>query len=182
MVQANLFGDVEVNQKDICYTPDEVAREVVELYSPAGHILEPCKGAGVFSKYLPGADWCEIREGRDFFEYRNRVDWIVSNPPYSIFAKWLRHSFEVADHIVYLIPIIRCFVSPRIIADIKHYGGIRHFRVFKEACFPDWTINFAIGAVYFQRGYSGGMDISFSQANNGINPTLKGAGQIGWFN
>jgi len=32
-------------------------------------------------------DWCEITEGKDIFEYAGMVDWIVSNPPYSLLDK-----------------------------------------------------------------------------------------------
>ena len=38
---------------------------MVEFFKPSGRILEPCKGDGVFLKYLPSAEWCEIQEGRD---------------------------------------------------------------------------------------------------------------------
>jgi len=29
-------------------------------------------------------DWTEISEERDFFKYNKMVDWVVTNPPYSI--------------------------------------------------------------------------------------------------
>ena len=157
-MQATLFA-MPPNPKDVAYTPDNVARDMVELFNPSGRILEPSKGEGVFLQYLPGADWCEITEGRDFFACNTRYDWIVGNPPYSIFSHWLRHSFALADNIVYLIPIIRCFVSSRIIKDIKKFGGIRTIAVYDEANFPNWSINFAIGAVHFQRGYGGPLSV-----------------------
>ena len=156
--QENLFL-LPPNPKDVVFTPDNVARDMVNLFKPTGKILEPSKGEGALIKYLPSADWCEITEGRDFFTCDEKYDWIVGNPPYSIFADWLRHSFRLADDIVYLIPIIRCWVSSRIIKDIKGFGGIKMIAVYDEQNFKDWTINFAIGAVHFQRNYKGGCEV-----------------------
>lgn len=157
-MQASLFA-VSPNQKDVVYTPDNVAFDMVNLFQPTGKILEPSKGDGALMKYLPTADWCEIESGKDFFNVNTHYDWIVGNPPYSIFADWLRHSFKIADNIVYLIPIIRCFVSSRIIKDIRAYGGIKTIAVYDEQNFKNWTINFAIGAVHFQRGYKSGANV-----------------------
>ena len=162
MKQANLFNEIWVNPIDIVYTPDDVASDIVDHFKPSGKCLDPCRGDGAFYKYLPlDSLWCEAKEGRDFFDFDEPVDWIVSNPPYSIFAKWLRHSFKISHNIVYLIPIIRCFVSTAIIGDIKTFGGIKEIFVFKESCFTDWSINFAIGAVHFQRNYTGGIAVTF---------------------
>lgn len=147
---------------DVVYTPDWVARDMVDFFKPSGRILEPCAGGGAILKYLPGADWCEIEKGRDFFAMREHYDWIISNPPYSIFADWLRYSFKVANDIVYLVPIIRNFVSTRIMKDISIYGGVKHCRVYDESNFKGWSINFAVGAVHYQKDYRGPMEISFA--------------------
>jgi hypothetical protein len=49
-----------------------------------GKVLEPCKGEGAFLQYyLTDADWCEIAEGKNYYDYEKKVDWIVTNPPYS---------------------------------------------------------------------------------------------------
>ena len=63
-------------------TPAWVAEDMVEYFSPNGLILEPCRGEGVFTNIMPTAEWCEVREGRDFFDWDKPVDWIISNPPY----------------------------------------------------------------------------------------------------
>lgn len=152
MPQTSLFA-LPANPRDVVYTPDNVARDMVNLFAPSGRILEPAKGDGAILRHLVGADWCEIAEGVDFFACTARYDWIIGNPPYSIFAAWLRHSFTLADDIVYLIPIIRCWVSSRIIKDIRAYGGIKTIAVYDERNFSTWSIRFAVGAVHFRRGY-----------------------------
>jgi hypothetical protein len=73
---------------------------------------------------MPTADWCEVRDGRDFFAWREPVDWIVSNPPYSIFSEFLRHAFRVAQDIVFLIPVNKAFNSDRMMREIWTWGGI----------------------------------------------------------
>jgi hypothetical protein len=152
-----------VNEKDIVYTPDGIARKIVDFFQPSGRILEPSKGEGVFLKYLPpNTEWCEIREGRDFFAWKEKVDWIIGNPPYSVFSDWLRHSFEVAENIVYLIPVNKPFNSNRLMRDIYEYGGIRQIYVIGHGRWLGWQMGYAVGAVYFQRGWKGGISIKFA--------------------
>lgn len=157
-MQAQLL-QMALNPRDVVYTPDDVARDVVNFFKPTGRILEPCAGDGAFLRYLPpDTDWCEIEKGRDFFACHERYDWIVGNPPYSIFSDWLRHSFEIAANIVYIIPINKAFNSHRSMCEIARYGGIKTIYVFSQQTFSDygWTVNFALGAVHFRRGYKGG--------------------------
>ena len=58
-----------LNPNDVVFTPSHIAKKIVEMFNPQGKILEPCKGEGAFLKYLPEDTlWCEITEGKDFFE------------------------------------------------------------------------------------------------------------------
>ena len=81
---------------DIVYTPDWVARDMVDYFKPSGRILEPSCGDGAFLRHLPAnTEWCEIEKGRDFFTWHDCVDWIIGNPPYMIYDQWMAHSFEL---------------------------------------------------------------------------------------
>lgn len=162
----DLFGDSLVNRDDVVYTPDHVAKAVVERFKPSGRILDPCKGGGAFTRYMPGAEWCEIREGRCFYDWKEPVDWIVSNPPYSIFADFLRHSFTVAENIVYLIPVNKAFNSDKMMREIWSWGGVKTCLVIGGGGSLNFPIGFCIGAVHFVRGYRGGMDVEFYSPNN----------------
>lgn len=145
----------DVNPNDIVYTPDAVAKMIVDEFKPAGRILEPCKGGGAFMRYLPeGSEWCEIREGRDFFEFKDSVDWIVSNPPYSNWERWLTHSFEIAQNVVYLVPIAKVFKSMGTVRSIYEYGGIVKV-IFMPAGKAGFQFGFPCGAFHFRRGYCG---------------------------
>lgn len=152
---------IALDKKDIVYTPDWVARDMVDFFKPSGRILEPAAGDGAILKYLPGADWCEIEKGRDFFACHERYDWIFGNPPYSVFSDWLGHSMEISENIVYLIPLTRLFNSMFFVKRVSEYGGIAHMRYYADGGELGWEIGFLIGAVHFQRGYTGPMYTSF---------------------
>ena len=99
-------------EKDIVYTPQDLALDMIRYFSPTGVCLDPCSGNGAFFDHLPeGSEWCDIANGRDFYAWNDPVDWIISNPPYSHLLAWLRHSFKVARNIVYLMPSHRVFAS-----------------------------------------------------------------------
>ena len=153
---------IALDPGDVVYTPDWVAKDMVDFFKPTGRILEPCAGDGVFLKYLPPkTEWCEIQKGRDFFSWRERVDFCFGNPPFKVFMSWLEHSFTIADNVIYVIPANKAFNSFRTLKAIFEYGGIVHMRVYGGGASLDFPIGFAVAAVHFKRGYTGGMHTSF---------------------
>jgi hypothetical protein len=150
-----------VRGDDIVLTPRHIAKAIVERFKPYGRVLDPCRGNGAFSDVMPGCDTCEIRDGQDFFAWSDPVDWIVSNPPYSIYSDFLRHSFKVAREIVYLIPINKAFNSDRMMREVQEWGGIPTIYVIGSGGSLNFPIGFAIGAVHYSRGYRGGTMTEF---------------------
>jgi hypothetical protein len=151
------------NEKnDKCYTPLPIAKQIIDLFPLYGKVLDPFKGKGAFYDQIPDyknmdyikRDWCEIDEGRDFFDYTKKVDWIISNPPYSILDEVLEHSFEIADNVVYLVPISKIFTSLRRIRGILSYGNIREIHILSagKCGFP---FGFPACAIWLQKGYDG---------------------------
>lgn len=112
------------NGNDKVYTPISLCKKIIQYFKPQGLILEPCKGTGNFSNLLPNCEWCEIDENKDFFDYNNQnVDWIITNPPYSIVKKFLLKSYEIkAKNIVYVIPINHILGLKARLNDMKKYG------------------------------------------------------------
>ena len=152
---------IDLNPNDVVFTPYNIARYIVEVFNPSGKCLDPCKGEGVFHQLLPkNSDWCEIVYGKNFYDYNKKVDWIVSNPPYSDFNRWLDHSFELADNVVYLCPIAKVFKSWGTLMVIKKYGGIRKIIFFKgsDCGFP---FGFPVGAFHFKRNWKGSVEIDY---------------------
>ena len=149
-------------EQDIVMTPNWCAADCVEWFKPSGRILDPCKGNGAFLQYMPGADWCEIREGKDFWNWTEPVDWIMSNPPYSCFRKWLAHSFEIAENIVYLIPVQKIVLGYGQVEEIFAWGGIKHIRWYGTGTRLGFPYGNAIGAVHMMKNYRGDTGWSFN--------------------
>lgn len=151
-----------INPNDVVYTPIPWAKDIIDFFQPSGLCLDPCRGGSAFYDNLPEPkQWCEIAEGIDFFKHKTKVDWIVSNPPYSTFSRWLDHSLPLADNIVYLIPVNKLLSSMGKLQKVEAFGGIRHIRYYgtgRDAGFP---FGFPVGAVHLQRGYKGPIDISW---------------------
>lgn len=142
-------------EKDVVYTPRELAWDMVDYFRPYGACLDPCMGDGAFYDLLPAArrDWCEIERGRDFYAYTTRVNWIIGNPPYSNLLAWIRHSFKLADDIVYLMPLHRVFASAQFLKDLFAWGCVAHIRTYGTG--TDWGFPFghALAAVHYRKTY-----------------------------
>lgn len=96
--------------KDVFYTPDKLMREhlnlVVEYTTPNDKWYDPFYGEGIYYNNYPtdNKDFSEITLGKDFFSYNTKVDIIVSNPPYSMIDKVLKHSVSLKPRVIsYLI-------------------------------------------------------------------------------
>ena len=148
---------------DVVQTPLHLALRIAKHFNPQGHVLEPCAGEENFSTALqrPGAmvHVCEITRGKDFFEWNEAVNWIVTNPPWSKIRAFLRHSMKLAPDVVFLMTVNHVWTKARL-RDVKEAGfGI------KEIClcempkeFPQ--SGFQLGAIHFRQGWRG--DISLT--------------------
>ncbi len=140
---------------DVVQTPPEMAARIVRHFRPEGRVLEPCRGEGNFLRVLPeGTEWCEIKEGRDFFEWHKPVDWIVTNPPWSLIRTFLRHGMEVSDHVVFLLTINHVWTKARV-RDMAEMGfGLREIALLEMP--PEFPQSgFQLGAVHVARGWTG---------------------------
>lgn len=89
------------NPKDLFYTPVLLAIELIKLVPlfEGDFVLDPAYGNGAFYDNFPSyvkKDFCEIEKGRDFFEWDKKVDWLITNPPYSKLDLWITHSCTLA--------------------------------------------------------------------------------------
>lgn len=156
MERQTSLWDIPVLTADIVYTPTAVSENIIQLLKPTGLCLDPCKGDGSFFDKLPlNSEYCEIREGLDFFEYNKKVDWIIGNPPYSIFEDFLRHSFEIADNVSYLVPTNKIFQRQVIMDMINRYGGIKSMIIYGSGTLIDFPFGFSVGNFHFEKGYKG---------------------------
>ncbi|MEO0453355.1 MAG: hypothetical protein AAFY98_04375 [Verrucomicrobiota bacterium] len=152
-----------------------MAKRIVDHFQPEGRILEPCSGMGHFLKYLPSAEWCEIKQGRDFFEWKQPVDWIVTNPPWSQIRPFLNHGMSVAENIVFLMTVNHVWTKARI-RDVREQSyGIREIALVEMP--PEFPQSgFQLGAIHYQRGWEG--DIAFSDISKPVGPARSGRQRV----
>ncbi len=151
-------------ESDYVLTPEWCAKDMIDFFNPQGLILDPCCGLNeVFINLLPSNSmYCEIQKGINFFDFNNKVDWIIGNPPYSIFKDWMIHSFEIADNIVYLLPMFKVFNALGLCRIYKQNGWIKHIRIYDTGRQGiEWSRSRPIAAVYFKKGYTGDTQWSF---------------------
>lgn len=154
-----------VNPNDVVFTPDWLAKQICEMFPIAGKVLEPCKGEGAFLKYLPpDTDWCEIVDGKNYYDYNEKVDWIVTNPPYSDFNRFLSHSFNLAENIVLLVPVAKMFKSMGTLKAVFEYGGFVEIHTLpaSQAGFP---FGFPCAVYHMKRNYTGETKIRMLKIN-----------------
>ena len=97
----------KLSPNDVFHTPPVVAKLMIEMcdIKPTDTVLDPSKGDnGVFYNNFPecNKDYCEITEDKDFFDYDKKVDWVIGNPPYSLWNKWIDHTMKITDKFCYI--------------------------------------------------------------------------------
>ena len=100
--------------KDVFYTPTDLVKlhlDLVKPYVQDGDVIyDPFFGKGAYHNAFPSAflsntfQFSEIEMGKDFFEFDEEVQVIISNPPYSMIDKVLEKSVALNPHVIsYLI-------------------------------------------------------------------------------
>lgn len=154
------------NPADKVYTPDNIVEDVLNHYkanvNKSQTIMEPFRGTGNFYKKLEclsnhTVEWCEIDEGVDFFQTETKVDWIITNPPYSIFKDVLPKCLEVADNNILVIPVNKLLSSVPRLMDIKRAGhGIKEVYYLGSGRQLKFPFGFPVAAVHIQNGWEEG--------------------------
>ena len=141
---------------DVHYTRPDVAKAIVEHFRPHGTCYEPFKGDGAILKFLPkGAYWTEIEEGKDFFNFKQQVDWIITNPPYSNLTDVMKRCFELSVHTVFLVPQSKIYSSAPRMKLVRDVAGIREKLNFGSGRELGFNTGFPFSAFHFERGYKG---------------------------
>lgn len=152
---------------DVVMTKEETAKLIINYFSnqykSTDTFLDPCSGMGAFYKNYPSENkyMCEIMLNIDFFTFDKKVDWIITNPPFSIFDEFLLHSFKISDNVVFFCPLNKVFKSKKIDNSIKQYGGIKeivHLGTGGQHGFP---FGFPVGCIHYKKDYSG--DIKYTR-------------------
>lgn len=150
------------NKNDKCMTPPKIAEQLCMLLpvKMLDSCLDAFAGENAFYNSLPSLviDWCEIDHGRDFFDYNKQVDWIISNPPYSILDAVLDHSFELSKNVAYLVPLSKVFSSMGRIRKWQAYGNIKKIWIL-SASRCGFPFGFPAAFVWWEKDYKGATEI-----------------------
>ena len=153
---------VPTGGNDVVYTPDILSKKIVEHFRPQirGKILEPCYGGGSFVRALEGEGFrvtgLELEKGSDFFDYRKKVDWIITNPPWSKARDFLIHSYEISDNVVFLITLHHVLCLRARIRDMGFANfGLKEVVICDTPPKPWPQSGFQLGAIHIQRNFSG---------------------------
>lgn len=155
-------------------TPAPIPQIVIDYYDPKGAVLDAARGGGAFYDVLkrPGVTrlWAELDDGIDFFDEENRfgcdegfmtcpdgVDWIITNPPWSVILDWWIRGMQLADNVVYLCLVPGCFQNAKKREYEEAGFGIKTIAYVKQppedTPWPD--TGFTLAAVQVQRGWKG---------------------------
>jgi hypothetical protein len=117
-------GDREIN--DFYPTPDRATIELLKRININGIVWECACGDGAISKLLPpdtiSTDLIDRgygESGIDFLKTYKQVDWIITNPPYSLATEFVEHSLECANNVALL-------------CKIQFLEGVKRYKFFKE--------------------------------------------------
>jgi type I restriction-modification system DNA methylase subunit len=138
---------------DIFYTPSNLACSIVGYLNPTESYLEPCLGSGSFFNSVNiSKDYCEIEKGIDFLTYEKKVNWIITNPPFSKFKDFLKKSLEIANHVAFLCPINHFTTKARVNLIFNAGFSIKEILLLKETPKEFPQSGFQWGVVYLSKG------------------------------
>jgi hypothetical protein len=96
---------------DVFITPPKLAKVGISMIDckESDIWFDPFKNDGSYYNQFPEnfpKKWCEILEGKDFFDFDEPIDIISSNPPYSMIDEVLSKSVELKPRVIqYLLGI-----------------------------------------------------------------------------
>ena len=149
--------------QDLVMTPPELAAVVIGHFAGrmSGTVLDPARGQGAFHDRFPACldrHWCEITEGRDFLDWHEPVDWVMSNPPWSRLRDFSRHAMRIAPNIVWLAPLTNLTTKARL-RDLDEAGfGIAELVLIDTP--KGWPQSgFQLVAAWLRKGHGGGWSV-----------------------
>lgn len=146
------------NSDDVVMTPQDLAIKLIKHFNPVGRGLEPCRGTGNIYQHLTNCDWCEISEGRDFYEYNSKVDYIFTNPPWSQMRKFLQHSYKLADNVYVLVTVNHLWTKARL-KDMRdnNFGVVEICCVHTPKNFPQ--SGFQLAMIHLKKNFFGKINL-----------------------
>lgn len=128
---SNKCNDIKNRKKanDVILTPPKLAINHIEYVKPLTRKTyiwyDPFKNTGCYYNNYPVEEkykkWSEILLNKDFFEFNEKVDVIVTNPPFSIINKIFEKFWQLKPKIISLLIGVLNLTAKRI-DDMKKHG------------------------------------------------------------
>lgn len=140
---------------DLVVTPDPLAKRIVDYFQPSGTLLDPARGTGPFfralQRYSNDVRWCEKAAGRDFFNFRDPVDWIITNPPFSKLRQFIQHAITLAPNVVFTGTVQQFMLKARL-RDLRAADYGLRLTLFDQPPPPWPSCGFQTAVAYMRRG------------------------------
>ncbi|WP_279482222.1 hypothetical protein [Aureimonas sp. SK2] len=143
---------------DLVYTPGSYADMAMRLLPLYGRVLDPARGRGAFFDRIPAHCeplWCEVAEGRNFYDWVERVDWVVTNPPWSEIRPFMAHAMTIADNVVFLVTANHAYTRARVRLAQDAGFGLRGMLHMPTPPKPWPASGFQLSLLWWQRGWRG---------------------------
>ena len=143
---------------DLVYTPGPWADMAMRMLPLYGRVLDPARGHGAFYDRLPDHCeplWCEIAEGRDFYAFDERVDWVATNPPWSQIRSFMAHAMAVADNVAFLATANHAYTRARVRTARDAGFALRGMLHVPTPPRPWPASGFQLSLIWWQRGWRG---------------------------
>jgi len=86
-----MSADNTAENYDFHQTPPELGRDLMDYLAPhltpTDVLYEPFAGEGAFLNAFPAENpkhWTEITKGRNFLDFAETYDWVITNPPFRV--------------------------------------------------------------------------------------------------
>lgn len=146
---------------DSIYTPEPLAEAIVDFFNPRGVMMEPC--AATDGNHFANAmrkrgtvleRGLELDTPLDFFFCREQVDWIITNPPFSFMADFIKHAMDLAPNIVFLANL-NVWMTKHRLRMIEEKGFFISQIVLVDTPPPPWRqTGFQLAATYLRQWIS----------------------------
>ena len=115
--------------------PPELAKSHIKMIDTLDSDLwlDPCKNSGSYYNHFPTEkkEYCEILEGKDFFEYKGSPDVICDNPPCSMLDKWFDKVIKINPRVYSTPPGVNNLTARRIEKFERAGFGIKKMKMLK---------------------------------------------------
>ena len=138
-----------VRNKEFYYTNEEMVRDLIELIPLTinDNVLDAGSGENkVWYRHIPEyciKYECEIEDGCDFYKWKEKVDWVIGNPPFHESWKFFEKSSKIAKKGIAFLINNQAFNS----------WTLKRFELFKQRKFYLQKIHIVSDARWFGRYY-----------------------------